>query len=816
MESDEEARVPKYGFKVSLDYQFPENWTPRIPLKIKQLIQLLPLMLRYLWYYIIAWWHKRKPTMDYIKPVQALRIYGVPLGGIGSGTIGRGFKGEFCRYTLRPGNTEYHVVEANQFIVTIKNEKKETILQSLLSTYKRKTLKAWKNVIKGSQCKYTGLYPRAWTEYDLSEYGIILICRQISPVIPHNYTDSSLPCGIFVWEVKNFSNEERTITIALTIKNGTGDKHSDKAYACRAKGFSYLDKEGIVIHHQIDKMNCSYTLATKADTNRAISKCMYFDPNSDGSKVWKQLHDNGRFDNVVEKSAESYKEMGCAIASQVLLFPSQQQNIEFCLVWDMPNINFHLNEKKYFRYYTKIFGRENTSLKIMDYAFNNYRNWEKEIYKWQESVLNDDALPDWYKGVLFNQTYFISDGGTVWLDIDEEKSKTMPASDPRQKYGQFAILEGAEYRMYNTYDVHFYASFAFAMNWPQLQRVFQYEIRDTIFMEMNNMAWILYDGKRAERKIKNTVPHDIGDPWEEPFIRINAYNIHDVSEWRDLGVKFVLEVFRDYTLWKKKAHLDTRKYLEDMYGALKIIMQKFEKFDEDGDGLIENSGTPDQTFDSWIMTGASAYCGGLWLAALRAMIEICNELGKEQAKEKYQNILKKGTASFDKKLWNGSFYSFDAENPKIIMADQLCAHWYLKVSGIDDYSVFPKDKVRSAFDVIFKHNVKQFYNGKLGAVNGYIVDGGVDEGTIQSEESWTGVTYGLAAGMLAEEMLEEAWQTAGGMSETLEYQIGLAFETPEALFAVKVYRSVSYMRPLSIWAMQLAWENRKNYNVKVA
>lgn len=33
---------------------------------------------------------------------------------------------------------------------------------------------------------------------------------------------------------------------------------------------------------------------------------------------------------------------------------------------------------------------------------------------------------------------------------------------------------------------------------------------------------------------------------EEPFTLINSYPIHDVSEWRDLNTKFVLQVYRDY------------------------------------------------------------------------------------------------------------------------------------------------------------------------------------------------------------------------------------------------------------------------------
>lgn len=37
-------------------------------------------------------------------------------------------------------------------------------------------------------------------------------------------------------------------------------------------------------------------------------------------------------------------------------------------------------------------------------------------------------------------------------------------------------VSGHEYRMYNTYDVHFYASWALAMLWPQLQISLQYDI----------------------------------------------------------------------------------------------------------------------------------------------------------------------------------------------------------------------------------------------------------------------------------------------------------------------------------------------------
>ena len=44
-------------------------------------------------------------------------------------------------------------------------------------------------------------------------------------------------------------------------------------------------------------------------------------------------------------------------------------------------------------------------------------------------------------------------------------------------------------------------------------------------------------------QLGGTVPHDLGDPCDEPWVRVNSYNIHDVSQWRDLNLKLVLQVW---------------------------------------------------------------------------------------------------------------------------------------------------------------------------------------------------------------------------------------------------------------------------------
>lgn len=88
-------------------------------------------------------------------------------------------------------------------------------------------MSAWESNLDASKCTYTALYPRSWSEIDLSEYGVRLIGRQISPVIPHEYRDSSMPTAVFVWQVENVCDKDRKVSITFTFKNGTGNKKMD-------------------------------------------------------------------------------------------------------------------------------------------------------------------------------------------------------------------------------------------------------------------------------------------------------------------------------------------------------------------------------------------------------------------------------------------------------------------------------------------------------------------------------------------------------------------------------------------------------------
>lgn len=175
------------------------------------------------------------------------------------------------------------------------------------SSRPRQPLSTWHSNIEDARCSYTGLYPRSWTEYDLSHYGVRLICRQISPVIPHEYKESSLPCAVFVWSAQNVCDQERKVSITFTFKNGTGNKKLDAEGNAEAQLISEGNAKGVAIRQKINDMSCSYNLACRVLPEISITRCPQFDPAGNGEQLWQQLKEHGQLNE--QPTTETLKSM---------------------------------------------------------------------------------------------------------------------------------------------------------------------------------------------------------------------------------------------------------------------------------------------------------------------------------------------------------------------------------------------------------------------------------------------------------------------------------------------------------------------------
>jgi hypothetical protein len=94
---------------------------------------MLPMGVRFFTNYMRNYGRRNKLAINIFAPMNAHPVYGVPCGALGAGSIGRDYRGGFCKFSsVRPGIVEQAVtfIDANQFIVTVRRGQK-TVLQKV-------------------------------------------------------------------------------------------------------------------------------------------------------------------------------------------------------------------------------------------------------------------------------------------------------------------------------------------------------------------------------------------------------------------------------------------------------------------------------------------------------------------------------------------------------------------------------------------------------------------------------------------------------------------------------------------------------------
>ena len=410
---------------------------------------------------------------------------------------------------------------------------------------------------------------------------------------------------------------------------------------------------------------------------------------------------------------------------------------------------------------------------------------------------------------LFNELYDLTDGGALWS-----------AADERDPIGQFAILECLDYRWYESLDVRLYGSFGLLMLWSELEKSVMRAFARSIPASDEKTRVIGYyytigaESPMAIRKAAGATPHDLGAPNEHVWEKTNYTSYQDCNLWKDLGSDFVLQVYRDYVL----TGATDVEFLGECWDAVVETLHYLKTFDLDQDGIPENAGAPDQTFDDWRLQGVSAYCGGLWIAALEAAIAIgkllipnSDSLSIHQSVATFQVWLDQSRAIYQTTLWNGRYYRLDSQSGSdVVMADQLCGQFYARLLGLPN--VVPFECAESALKTVYDACFIKFnqwiesqslgdQRGPIGAANGVRPDGSPENpNATHPLEVWTGINFGLAAFLVQMNRTTEAMTLTEAVVRQI-YDNGLQFRTPEAITATGTFRASHYLRAMAIWAI---------------
>ena len=490
---------------------------------------------------------------------------------------------------------------------------------------------------------------------------------------------------------------------------------------------------------------------------------------------------------------------------QCRLEPGESIEIPMVISWDLPVTAFATGSQA-LRRYTDFFGRDAThAAAIAAEALRDWRIWREQIQAWQQPVLDRTDLPEALRMALFNELYDLCSGGSLWS-----------SASPQDPVGRFGVLECLDYAWYESLDVRLYGSLALLQLWPELDKAVLRSFARAIPAAdptPRPIGWYFTQGKgrvEAARKVKGATPHDLGAPNERPWDATNYTAYQDCNLWKDLASDYVLQVWRTFKLAPSGEDIS---FLAECWPAAVEALRYLKTFDANDDGLPDNGGAPDQTFDDWPLKGVSAYFGALWIAALEAALAIAQQLqlstGLDTSSEQqeFSSWLAQSRANFDTLLWNGEYYDIDAESgTPVVMADQLCGDFYARLLGLP--AVVSEANSRSTLKAVREACFESFAGGQLGVANGLRRDGTpLDPNGTHPLEVWTGINFGIASYY----RLMGETQTALAITTAVVQQVysgGLQFRTPEAITGVNTFRACHYLRAMAIWGL---WATHTNW-----
>jgi len=772
--------------------------------------------------------------------------HGMPLGGFGAGCIGRAPDGSFNLWHLDGGEHWFGNLPDCQFAL-FETDGDQSRAHALAVKPEAdasrpaagEPLSAWSWYPASSAKQRTGTYaaryPISSTRYT-SVFQAEVSCEAFSPILPGDYQRTSYPVAVFVWTLTNPTNRPLDLSLLLSWRNTTGwftntdptaavtfrddgsPEHNYVPAIGRSKGHrnTWVEQpglKGVLLDGEratpLAEGQGQWCIAT-AD-HLEVQRCSRWDPSGSGAELWEPFARDGSIpDSNNDRRSGDSDPASAALAVKCCLEPGASIEIPMVISWDLPVTAFATGSRA-LRRYSDFFGGEaggdsgTSGAAIAAEALRDWRDWRSQIEAWQKPVLERSDLPEQLRMALFNELYDLASGGSLWT--------AAAAGDP---VGQFGVLECLDYAWYESLDVRLYGSFALLQLWPELDKAVLRSFARAIpaaDATLRPIGWYFTQGKgrvEAARKLAGATPHDLGAPNERPFEATNYTAYQDCNLWKDLASDYVLQVWRTYKLAPSGPDLG---FLAECWPAAIQALTYLKTFDANNDGLPDNGGAPDQTFDDWPLKGVSAYCGALWIAALEAGLAIAQqlqlELGLDTSGEQRQlgGWLEQSRANFDLLLWNGEFYKIDAESgTPVVMADQLCGDFYARLLGLP--AVVADERASSALQAIKESCFEGFQGGKLGVANGLRRDGTpLDPNGTHPLEVWTGINFGLAAYYRLMGETSTAFAITGAVVEQV-YSGGLQFRTPEAITGVNTFRACHYLRAMAIWAL---WATHTNW-----
>lgn len=726
--------------------------------------------------------------------LQSLRI---PVGGIGSGNILLGGRGniEFVEVFNRPNRTRR--LEKTFFALYMKEEGKAPVSKllerELFPPYHDINHKYVAGLPRMQEAILTNHFPYLQWQFQDEQVPLQIELEVINPMVPLDVEASSYPACKFAWNIENPTDQIIEGAIALAMENPIEADSLINEYVTQDKwqGITFRPEgEDVPVNFQGEFLMGTTVDPVEVQTHwfpgtwRDEIHIFWDDFSKDGHiEIKKETWQTSYFPTSYNKSTHRM----ASLLVPFKLQPGEKVSIPYYLTWYFPQRVFTASE---------VFGQEGAIGQIFNNHYATRYNDAKDVlqkFLSQEAELlkKSQAFAD----ALINSSYpdyLIQSINTTMSNLI---SPLLQVTEDGAVHGFEGVLENGWCCPGTCTHVWNYEQML-AVLYPSLER----KMREIEFLHNT-----FEDGFQTHRSI---IP--LGDYYFNGPAAADGHMgtiVRAYREWRLSGddqwltniwprVKLALEF-----AWTGSGE-PSRQQVEAHQQA----------WDPEKIGIL--SGEQHNTYDINFY-GPTSMTTSIYLAALKAGSEMARAMGDKKAAREYEKVYENGAQLMVDSLWNGEYFIqiiAEEEMPKYqygngCLSDQLLGQYLAFVSGLN--YIAEQEKIDQALLAVFKNNfipnLRNFKN--VQRVYGLNQEAGVVLCTwpendrpplpfVYADEIWTGVEYQVAASLIYTGKVEEGLQIVKAVQDRYDGYKRNPFEHVES--------GVHYARSLASWSVMQA------------
>jgi non-lysosomal glucosylceramidase len=670
------------------------------------------------------------------------------LGGIGTGNVSVGARGEFRDWELFNGPAKGNELPYSFFALRTQLAGRPSIskvLEAELQPPHDRSHGYYPGSVAGlprfSRSTMQAGYPFVWVDLADDDIPVTVSLEAFTPFIPLDPDDSGLPGATIRYHVANPGSEFVDVSVVGSLANAAGFAGHSLFFDMETLGRAINEYRaeaglrGLLLRcEELSPQDLRYGSLVLATTDGSVTSKptwlhgYWWDGIQD---LWDDFSSDGRLEPVANEAseagplAERPRYAVGSIALQCRLPPGGSHVFEFILTWHFPNRprawgghiirNDPNADQIETNYYASRFA---DAWEVARYLVAESGRLERTSRLFQETLFSTTLPPAVIDAVAANITVMRS---TTCFRIADGTLVSWEGT-----FNNAGSCEGSCTHVWN------YAQ-TMASFFPILER----SMRRVEFLDETDAQ-----GRMAFRS--NTV--FAGPRW-------------DMLAAVDGQLGTIVRLYRDWRISGDDV------FLRELWpSAKRTLSYAAMTWDADGDGVLD--GQKHNTYDVEFF-GVDPLANSMWLAALAAAEAMATAMGEPDEARRYGELRGSAATRIDERLFNGEYYvqdlaDIDAQRYQFgqgCLADQVFGALMARIVGLGD--ILPAEHVRSALRAIHRHNFRSSFRRHANVQRTYALN---DEAGlllctwprggrprfpfVYADEVWPGVEYQVAAHLI--------------------------------------------------------------------